>query len=136
MLANGNDMTQCIEEYERFFRLFLQDYAKDDKIAYFNFTGFNSTNGASPLDQYYIPEYDESYNTTFFACVSTCDVPVDKFGNVCTLMALPGINTTSETNVSVEMVGLDLEQSNLIQLWSLSQDYLKFYNGVDFEWVK
>ncbi len=118
-----NDVTEYISEFINVAPYVLGDMTRDMRL-FFNYRG------NYPEDTVYIPEWDHDFNPTFAIGISTSATGEGNFGHICKPgQGYAGLNLSRAVDVRLELRGLELQETSLVQIYSIEQNYLVFGNG-------
>lgn len=121
------DVTEFVEAYLDTSVLLLGELSEDQRIFY-NYSGNNLD------DLVYIPSFDSYAIPTFVLGIQTLDVPMDH-KRLCSNRGLSGADTSQLSSVVLELRGLELDETNVLEIFSIEQDYLVFGDNM-FRWIK
>lgn len=118
-----SDVSEYIEEFINVAPYVLGEQTRDMRLFY-NYQG-NYLD-----DDVYVASWDDIFPPTFVIGVSTAGTPHDNFGHICDAgRGYSGFDTSRMTDVRLELRGLELLETSLVQIFSVEQQYLVFGNG-------
>lgn len=132
-LVSGNDQVEIILNLEQFLELINSSDDKYDRELYLNYEGF--ANGSDPTQLVFIEQFGQPFSQTWCAGISCSDHPSNKYGYICRSDAMSGQDVSNLSNVSLELKGLSLTETNQLLIYVLTQEFIVFTDK-GHKWVK
>jgi hypothetical protein len=124
-----SDVSEFIESFIHTVPYILGDSTRDMRLIY----GYQ---GNYIGDNTYIPQWDDSFQPTFVIGIPTSGIPFGSFNHICDRsMGYQGFNVSSMTDVRIELRGLELQETTLVQVYSIEQNFLVFGNNF-FQFIR
>lgn len=117
-----NDVTDFAEQFIDASVLINFQYNEDQKIFY-------NYGGNDPSEKNFIQAFNVLANPTFVIGIHTVDTAYTPARDLCSYSSLSGINCSNETNVSLNLSGMQPTESFTCVIYSLFQAYLVFGEG-------
>lgn len=118
-----SDVSEYIEEFINVAPYILGDHTRDMRL-FFNYAGNYVEN------EVWVEAWGNTFPPTFVIGISTAATPSDNFGHICDAgLGYSGFDTSRMTDVRLELRGLELEETALVQIFSIEQQYLVFGNN-------
>ena len=121
--TDKSDVSEYIEEFINVAPFILSSQTRDMKLFY-NYVG-NYVG-----EDVYVSQWQDVFPPTFVIGISTAGTPHDNFGHICDPgRGYSGLNTSNMSDVRLELKGLELRETTLVQIFSIEQQYLVFGNN-------
>lgn len=110
----------------------------DDMEAFSNYSGTitgagGNPEGNDPTNELFNPWFQNTQNMMSVFGISTADIGFADKTHLCSRIALHGVDTSVLPNVVLELEGMSVLNNDDLNIFSLSQDYVTFFEN-KFEW--